>query len=791
MPNAKRSLAAAIALASLTSISATAEDSAFSQVIAFGDSLTDVGNYQAFTNGGDANDIAINILSQNLGLGSVTPSCAGLSLCLPEVDDTLSDEALLTSAKEQVASALPNIGTGWAVGGHKAADVLLNIVGTQNYLAYLEANGLAYDPNMHNFASALLPDPTRQTATELYADLDQLGLLLLGPTKVAQLLAAAEQYEAAGDAATAAQLKAQATGLEAMIKAAPATIIADSGTTGNPHPTGRGYLETTLGTADASALYWVNGGGNDLLSGFKGVAKGEISIEEATVSAGVASVMLASAAGALSNAGANYILVSNVPDISKTPVVYKAVKDAVESSESAAQLEAAVAAGLMTQDEANAKLTAAIDEALLSANKASEGFNTNLLNLAKDIDGVLMVDQAGLLKVALNNAGQLGLSTEFDQSQYCYDGSGGECIEHEVYGVNGTAPDASKLIFNDTVHPTQVGQQVLADYYTAIVNAAQVAGQLPDIGAQAARTHTNSLDENLAGVRYSQAQTGVFAGSVFGDIDYDNSFAADMSGDSNANLIGMTFALRDNLELGFAVSRSDIDVDNARSDIESTSTNYSLFGRFHHDIFFVEGSATLTDVDFDQVNRALALGNSFTSELEGDTSGENTTLSLTAGANLLGESSFQFGPFVGVTRASMEVDGYTEDAIEGFTYTDSADAEYDPIGMHYGDQERRYTTMRFGAFANKRWNTVNAFAQIWYEDTNGTDEDTLEVGVKSMAGNMNAMPSYSSVDQGMFDDGMGLIAGIRWQAAESIALSANMTSRPAAESASVNVTYRF
>ncbi|WP_444901043.1 autotransporter outer membrane beta-barrel domain-containing protein [Microbulbifer sp. SSSA007] len=779
MPNVKRSLAAAIALATMTSASAFAEESAFSQVIAFGDSLTDVGNYDVFTNGGDANDIAINILSQNLGLGPVTASCSGMQspFCLPAVDPTLSPAELEDSVSMQVTSGALNAGSVWAVGGHKAADVLMNVIGTENYLAFLEANGLQDSPARHNVLSALMPH-VGADGRPAYPDSELLGLLLLKQEEAKQLAIKAKTAQLQGDLAAAVDLGKQAEAAKNEAGQALQAIVASTGTSGNPHPLGRGYLETTSGTADANALYWVNGGGNDLLSGFSSFAAGEMSIEEATAEIGIASAMLATAAGALSGAGANYILVSNVPDISKTPAVYAKIT---------ADLNTAVEAGLMTQEQADAKL----ESSLQQASAASEAFNASLLAQAKDIDGVLMVDQAGLLKVALENAGQLGLSAEFDQSQYCYDGSGGECIEHPVYGISQDTADASKLIFNDTVHPTQVGQQVLADYYTAIVNAAQVAGQLPDIGAQAARTHTNSLDENLAGVRYSQAQTGVFVGSVFGDIDYDNGFAADMSGNSNANLIGMTYALRDNLELGLAVSRSDIDVDNARSDIESSSTNYSLFGRFHHDIFFVEGSATLTDVDFDQVNRALALGNSFSSELEGDTSGENTTLSLTAGANLFSYSSFQFGPFVGLTRATMEVDGYTEDAIEGFTYSDLNGNEFDPLGMNYGDQERRYTTMRFGAFANKSWNTVNAYAQLWYEDTRGTDEDTLEVGVKSMAGNMNAMPSYSSVDQGLFDDGMGLIAGIRWQAAESIALSANVTSRPTAESASVNVTYRF
>ncbi|MFA0811604.1 autotransporter outer membrane beta-barrel domain-containing protein [Microbulbifer epialgicus] len=787
MPNVKRSLAAAIALATMTSTSVLAEESAFTQVIAFGDSLTDVGNYDAFTNGGDANDIAINILSQNLGLGSMTASCSGMQspYCLPNVDQSLSPTELKDSVSMQVVSGTQNAGNVWAVGGHKAADVLMNIIGTESYTAFLEANGLQDSPARHNLLSALMPH-VGTDGLPAYPDSQLLGQLQLKQEEAAQLAAKAKAAQLQGDLATAAELGEQAKTAENEAKQALQAIIASTGTSGNPHPMGRGYLETTLGHADANALYWINGGGNDLLSGFKSVADGEMSRDEATVEIGIASTMLATAAGALSGAGANYILVSNVPDISKTPAVYAKAYEKVNT-----ELSKAVAAGAMTQDEADALLPSEVDKILLEASGASEAFNASLLAQAKDIEGVLMVDQAGLLKVALENAGQLGLSAEFDQGQYCYDGSGGECIEHEVYGKNGSAPDASKLIFNDTVHPTQVGQQVLADYYTAIVNAAQVAGQLPDIGAQAARTHTNSLDENLAGVRYSQAQTGVFVGSVFGDIDYDNGFAADMSGDSDASLIGMTYALRDNLELGLAISRSDIDVDNARADIESTSTNYSLYGRFHHDIFFVEGSATLTDVDFDQVNRALVLGNSFSSELEGDTSGENTTLSLTAGANLFSYSTFQFGPFIGVTKATMDVDGYTEDDIEGFTYTDSVGNEYDPLGMNYGDQERRYTTMRFGAFANKSWNTVNTYAQIWYEDTRGNDEDTLEVGVKSMTGNMNAMPSYSSVDQGLFDDGMGLIAGIRWQAAESIALSANVTSRPTAESASVNVTYRF
>ncbi|WP_444918075.1 autotransporter domain-containing protein [Microbulbifer sp. JMSA003] len=792
MHNAKRSLAAAIALATMTSSAAFAKEAAFSQVIAFGDSLTDVGNYDVFTNGGDDREVAISLLSQNLGLGAVTPSCAGMesSFCLPTVDPSLSAEELEASVTAQIAAGLSNAGTGWAVGGHKAADVLMNIIGPDNYAAYLQAYGLEADPSRHNLLSALMPTTGDEGLTPSYPDSELLTQLLVQQATAAQLVAQAEAALAEGDTATYADLMTQASAMGDAIEGTFADLIATTGTSGNPHPLGMGYLESTLGSADHNALYWVNGGGNDLLSGFEDVVAGTSTIEEVTADLDVASTMLASAAGALSDAGANYILVSNVPDVSKTPGVYAAAYEAVYSSDNAEALQAAVDAGLVSQEDADAQQATAFEEILFEASSTSETFNSALLAKAKDIDGVLMVDQAGILKVALNNPTIFGLSSSENQL-FCYDGSGNDCIEHSVYGINGTDPDADKLIFNDSVHPTQIGQEILGDYYTAIVNAAQVAGQLPDIAIQATRTHTNSLDESLASVRYRSAQTGVFAGSSLGNVDYDTDYTANVRGDGYSNILGMTFAVRDNAEIGFAVSRSNIDVDNSQLAIDSTSTNYSVFGRMHYDIFFVESNATLTDVDYDDVSRSVSLGDTYNGNLTGNTSGENLSLGITAGANLLNSETFQFGPFVSFTKVTTDVDGYTEDAIEGFTYTDLSGNELDPLGMHYGDQERRLRNMRFGAFANKSWDTINAYAEIWYEDTNGTEEDTIEVGVKSMEGNMNAMPSYASVDEGIFNGGMGMIAGIRWQAADAIAVSATVASRPTTESASVNLTYRF
>ncbi|WOX04949.1 autotransporter outer membrane beta-barrel domain-containing protein [Microbulbifer pacificus] len=792
MPIKQHRLAAAIACLTLSSSFASttvsADESPFSQVIAFGDSLTDVGNAGIFTSGDDK-QAAISLLSQQLGLGPVTPSCAGMYLCLPDVDPSLPEAEMLAAAQAQVQASLSNVGGGWAVGGHRAADVLLNILGTEGYMQYLQEHGLTLDVSAHNFASALLPDPTRDTSTGLYADLNLLGLLLQGPTVVAQLRAGAAQAEAAGDTATAAALTAQADGLQAQIDAAPGAIVADSGITGNPHPLGLGYLELNSGRADGRALYWVNGGGNDLLNGFSASLGGAITAEQFGARVGIAANMLADSAQALADAGANYILLSNVPDIGKTPGMYAAVSQAVISSPQAAQLADAVAAGLMTQEQANAQLSAAIDATLAQATAGVNLFNSTLIADAKNIDGVLLVDQNGILQVSIANAAVLGFDGQIEQTQFCYDGSG-SCIEHPVYGKNGSAPDADRLIFNDAVHPTQAAQELLADYYTGVVNAAQVAGQLPDMGVQAARSHVTALEENLASARYRPAQTGVFVTGVFGNSDYDNSFAASASGDQTAALIGASVALRSNTELGFAVSRSDATLENKLTDVDTTAINYSLFGRFYYNEFFVDASATVTDMDYDRIGRHIALGGQFNDTLEASTSGNSLTLDLMGGVNM-SKSDTHYGPFAGVSQVTADVDGYTENALAGFTYTDASGVEQDPLGMQFGDQERRYTTMRLGAFADKNWDSVSVYGQLWYEDTTGTENDSVEVGIKSMAGNMNAMPSYVSKDVGLFESGAGALLGLRWQAAEAIAISANLTARPTTEHGSISVSYHF
>ncbi|MFV8783537.1 autotransporter outer membrane beta-barrel domain-containing protein [Microbulbifer sp. SA54] len=792
MPIIKHRLAAAIACLTLSStLASTAvagDKSPFTQVIAFGDSLTDVGNAGVFTSG-DNKQAAISLMSQQLGLGPVTPSCAGMYLCLPDVDMSLPEEERLAAAQAQVQASLPSVGGGWAVGGHRAADVLLNILGTRGYLAYLNERGLALDVNAHNFASALLPDATRTTSTGLYADLGLLGLLMQGPAFLAELRTAAAQAEADGDAATAAYLTAQADQLEAEIAAAPAAIIADSGITGNPHPLGAGYLEASFGRADGKALYWVNGGGNDLLSGFSATLTGTITAEQFGARVDTAATMLADSAQALADAGANYILVSNVPDIGRTPGMYAAVSQAVLNSPEAALLANAVAAGLMTEEDANAQLNSAIEATLEQATAGVNLFNSTLIANAKNIDGVLLVDQNGLLQVSLNNAAALGYDADTEQTQFCYDGSG-DCIEHPVYGKNGTAPDADRLVFNDAVHPTQAAQQSLADYYTSVVSAAQVAGQLPDIGVHAARSHVSALEESLASVRYRTAQTGVFVSGVFGNSDYDNNFAATADGDQRTSLIGASLALRDNAELGFAVSRADTTLNNRQADVETTSTNYSLYGRLHYNEFFLNASATVTDMEYDHIDRHIALGERFNDSLEASTDGESLALDLIGGVNL-SSGNAGYGPFVGVTQITADVDGYTENALDGFTYTDASGVEQDPLGMHFGNQERRYTTMRLGAFVDKRWDKISTYGQVWFEDTTGTENDSLEVGVKSMGGNMNAMPSYASEDTGLFQSGAGALLGIRWQAADTLAVSANLTARPMSEHGSINVTYRF
>ncbi|MEO1871764.1 MAG: SGNH/GDSL hydrolase family protein [Cobetia sp.] len=304
-----------------------------------------------------------------------------------------------------------------------------------------------------------------------------------------------------------------------------------------------GYLVSTGGTADPDALYYVNGGGNDFLQGVI------TSPATAVASAG----NLASAVEALAAAGATTIMVSNLPDVGSTP-----------AGQSAGAAQAAGTSALV------------------------DVFNDALGARLAALDGevnIIRLDTVGILEEVLASPAEFGFASDVPLTQVCFSDS----CNVTPYGLGGAAEDPDKLLFNDGVHPTTAGQEILADYAYAMLAAPSVLGLAPQLGTGALNASQRSLGDELrpgAQDRRSGEGVRVFAiGSASGGTGDGETSSGQQGFDSEQRGAGVGVMLPLDNALGqawggVAVSQrtADFDVDDG-SELELEGQVFSLFAR--------------------------------------------------------------------------------------------------------------------------------------------------------------------------------------------------------------------
>ncbi|QDR36627.1 autotransporter domain-containing esterase, partial [Pseudomonas aeruginosa] len=197
--------------------------------------------------------------------------------------------------------------------------------------------------------------------------------------------------------------------------------------------------------ADPNALYYITGGGNDFL-------QGRILND---VQAQQAAGRLVDSVQALQQAGARYIVVWLLPDLGLTPATFGGPLQPFAS-----QLSGTF----------NAELTAQLSQA---------GANVIPLNIPL------------LLKEGMANPASFGLAADQNLIGTCFSGNG--CTMNPTYGINGSTPDPSKLLFNDSVHPTITGQRLIADYTYSLLSAPWELTLLPEMAHGTLRAYQDEL----------------------------------------------------------------------------------------------------------------------------------------------------------------------------------------------------------------------------------------------------------------------------------------------------------
>lgn len=698
-------------------------DNLYSRIVVFGDSLSDSGNAGIFTSNDPAGLIppqpAISFTAQDFGLPPLQPSCAGLG---PAFGGAIPCAPAPGTPEQQLGQIIGSVltnGSNWAVGGNRTADVLLDVVGPQRFRQLFPDTTVAD----HNTLTTILPDSTR-----------------CGPDGVCDPAAGESPYLPPDQVAEAVAAFNDPAALQALVDDPSNEITL----TGVPFATGQGYLPQN--ETSRNNLYYLNGGGNDIIAG---VFAGTITPASMTRAAN----FLVMAAAELRAAGAKYVVVSNAPRVGNTPLLNDAGP-------------AAVSAG----------------------NIGTALFNESLRRRLNIIGNVLILDTEGFGVLAQERPGLFGFAN-IDQAATCY--AAGACANpNPVYSQGGSAQNSNRLLFNDGVHPTLAAGKALGDYYYSVLSAPVGFGMLPDLGYQNTRLHQSNIDHHLVAQRFRDPTTTIFFGAAWDRTDLGFGPAPNERDNGWDGFFGFSFAAGDDLEWAMALSYAGTDYKPRGWSQEARNLNFSVLARWDNERFFVDGGATYASIDYQQVDRQVRIGSVFNRRYEADTDGDASSLFLRAGYDTAPAMPCHLGPFVALELTQVDVDSFHERTWRDLTYIGNNGADLDPIGLRVHHQSRDYQRYRAGFFYNGPENAEwRWFGEVWFEANDGDDRQNVRIGLKSIPGNSASLAGYDSNNDGFFQRGVGAMVGLNLT--EKLQLSGNVQVYPESTVGGVNLNYRF
>ncbi|MGH8104737.1 MAG: autotransporter domain-containing protein [Arenimonas sp.] len=389
------------------------------------------------------------------------------------------------------------------------------------------------------------------------------------------------------------------------------------------------YFGVSGGAADPNALYTVWSGANDIFGAIGGGvwASSPAIIGGSTV---VANAVLSNVT-TLQNAGANYIVVYNLPDLARTPQ-FNTASAATQGAFNLATVSynAALSAGLQGRDGIIAINTfALVNEAI--ANPGYFGF-TNVTGIAcgPGVPGV--VSSAACGAVGSGNP-------------YTY-----------AAGTNQT------FLFADGVHPTGAGHQLLANVVIATISApgqVSLAGEMP---LQVYEDHAGALRKASLDNKVNSDEVGNTRGYLQvqgGNQDYEATVNSPGLRTNSYGLSGgFEYRHSEGLSFGAAATIGGANGDFGNGGIDNREILGSIFATAHFGNGYLNGTLSLGSNNID-IEREIVLGPSTRVE-EGNVSASHKAFELNAGY-LFGDG-LRHGPFASVTWQRVGVEGYSENS---------------------------------------------------------------------------------------------------------------------------------
>ena len=498
------------------------------------------------------------------------------------------------------------------------------------------------------------------------------------------------------------------------------------------------YLTSTGGVANPNALYTVWGGANDVFYNMTLVGSG-LPISDALSNIGNSANQLAGIVQQLADAGANTIIVPNLPDTGTTPSsVLSTINTAGAGNPKLGDaLTAAVTAlaQVGTGQELNAlsaaeqalglptgSLTPAYQQLSTLSSTLSQSYNAVLAQTLAEVDAnIITLDTVRLFNEIRANPTEFFLGNTTGVA--CITPSALACTTDTV--IDPVTPNV--FLFADSVHPTTAGHQIFADYAFSVLNAPALAATFAEVPHSMLRRKQNSISSHLQNLPQSQGWS-LFGDYTLGKQEVDGAQTGKAETEDNHLLIGTGRRIGNAFTIGAAIEKasSNVDFTARQGSFDLDTTSLSLFAGYHSEMLFADLVATVSvQSDYD-IKRMIPFG--ATNRVEtGDTEGDMRAIKFKFGAALVNKDNLNFGPFASIAHQSVDVDSYTENN----HCTSGPEAVPCSTTMFFEEQSRDSLLAEAGLFTNIKFPHSQLHAELAYEKELDDDDRSITAGLVS------------------------------------------------------------
>lgn len=431
------------------------------------------------------------------------------------------------------------------------------------------------------------------------------------------------------------------------------------------------------GPADSGALYSVWAGGNDLFTQFALLQAGQITPQQLQQNMVLAAQQLVGGVAQLQAAGAQNVMVFNLPDAGKTP-------DGIESGNSASITQVV---GLY-----NSAIQAGLNQI---------GSN------------VIRVNIFGLLNEVIADPARYGFANVTGRA--CNNDFGGRVYALFCTPDTLVSPDAPETyLFADGNHPTTAGMRLVAQLAASMIEGPQKMASLGEAPLAVEAANFRTLDGRMQSTLNAKPTAARFQPWVA--IDYANpdlrgSF---ISGDADVTTVSVGSDMMLNPRtlvggmFGYTENKGDFGGGGYKLK-ETTGTFYAGFGEGPWYVGLRMGAG---DLDYSDVHRSIELGTTTRTET-GDTSGYHYYGSLVGGWWFGRQGGIVHGPYGRLTYQRAIVRQFSEQG-------------NDSTALSYGQQEREALQSSLGWQLSGVLGSIRPFARATWEYDSKADARSIE-----------------------------------------------------------------